>query len=273
MNLCVNARDAMPQGGLLTLKAENRLIHPDEARQLIDATPGPYIVITVADTGTGIPSASLEKIFEPFFTTKEPGRGTGLGLSTAHAIIKGHKGFIRVNSTVGKGTEFHIFLPAHGSEAPLTAEQETEAHLTGQGERILVIDDERMVLSMTEEMLTAYGYSAVTSLHGKEGLSVYAREGDTIGAVIVDMMMPHMDGAATIQALRRMNPKVKILAMSGVPDESRTDGERSLVRHFLPKPFTAATLLTALRDLLAGIDGAAETPGGTESETKGVEAA
>ena len=273
MNLCVNARDAMPQGGLLTLKAENRQIHPEEARQLIDAAPGPYLVITIADTGTGIPPASLEKIFEPFFTTKEPGRGTGLGLSTAHAIIKGHGGFIRVNSTVGRGTEFHIFLPAHGSEAPMTAEQETEAHLNGQGERILVIDDERMVLSMTEEMLTAYGYSAVTSLHSEEGLSVYAREGNRIDAVIVDMMMPHLDGAATIQALRRMNPKVKILAMSGVPDESRTYGERSLVRHFLPKPFTAATLLTALRDLLAGIDGDPGISRGKESETKNVEAA
>ncbi len=155
----------------------------------------------------------------------------------------------------------------------MTAEQETEAHLNGQGERILVIDDERMVLSMTEEMLTAYGYSAVTSLHSEEGLSVYAREGNRIDAVIVDMMMPHLDGAATIQALRRMNPKVKILAMSGVPDESRTYGERSLVRHFLPKPFTAATLLTALRDLLAGIDGDPGISRGKESETKNVEAA
>jgi PAS domain S-box-containing protein len=259
MNLCVNARDAMPQGGTLSLSAENLYLKEDEARHFIDAAPGPYTVITVRDTGSGIPPNNLEKVFEPFFTTKEPGRGTGLGLSTAHAIIKGHKGFIRVNSVMGKGTEFRIFLPAHGSAEPLSPAEEAEAHLAGNGELILVIDDERMILSMTEEMFTAYGYRTLTALHGKEAVALYAREGQNISAVIVDMMMPHMDGAATIQALRRINPAVKILAMSGVPKENRNEGERSLVRHFLAKPFTATTLLKSLREVLSGSD--SPTPG------------
>jgi PAS domain S-box-containing protein len=252
MNLCVNARDAMPGGGTLTLSAENRFLKEEEARQFIDAAPGPYIIVSVCDTGTGIPAANLEKIFEPFFTTKEPGRGTGLGLSTTHAIVRGHKGFIRVSSSVSQGTEFRIFLPAHGSAEPLSPGEEAEAHLAGDGETILVVDDERTILTMTEEMLTSYGYRAITAIHGKEAVALYARDGQTIDAVIVDMMMPQMDGAATIQALRRMNPEVRILSMSGIPAEDGKAGERSLVRHFIAKPFTATALLKALREILEG---------------------
>ncbi|PWB61130.1 MAG: hypothetical protein C3F17_13475 [Bradyrhizobiaceae bacterium] len=250
MNLCVNARDAMPGGGTLSLSAENRFLKEEEARQFIDAAPGPYIIVSVRDSGTGIPAANLEKIFEPFFTTKEPGRGTGLGLSTTHAIVRGHKGFIRVSSTIGQGTEFRIFLPAHGSAEPLTPAEEAEAHLAGDGQTILVVDDERAILTMTGEMLSSYGYRPLTAMHGKEALALYARDGEKIDGVIVDMMMPQMDGAATIQALRRMNPEVRILSMSGIPAENRNAGERSLIRHFIAKPFTATALLKALREVL-----------------------
>jgi hypothetical protein len=267
MNLCVNARDAMPSGGSLVLQAENLFLDERQAAAILDAVPGPYVMLTVRDTGTGIPEAVQEKIFEPFFTTKEPGRGTGLGLSTAHAIVKGHKGFMRVASTPGKGTEFRVYLPAHGSTEPLSPAEEAEAGLAGNGELILVIDDERMILSMTEEMLVSYGYQIRTAAHGKEGLAVFAREGNAVAAVIVDMMMPHMDGAATIQALRRMQPGVKILAMSGIPKDSGGEGERSLVKHFLAKPFTAQTLLKALREVLAGGDGGPARKGDDGAET------
>jgi hypothetical protein len=257
----------MPSGGSLLLQAENLFLDERQAKEILDAVPGPYVVMTVRDSGTGIPDAVLEKIFEPFFTTKEPGRGTGLGLSTAHAIVKGHKGFMRVTSAVGQGTEFRIYLPAHGSAEPLSPAEEAEAGLGGKGELILVIDDERMILSMTEEMLASYGYETRTALHGKEGVAVFARECQRIAAVIVDMMMPHMDGAATIQALRHIQPGVRILAISGVPKDSRNEGERSLVKHFLAKPFTAQTLLKALRDVLESDDGGPASVGAVGEET------
>jgi PAS domain S-box-containing protein len=250
MNLCVNARDAMPVGGTLTIKGENIRLDESSARQFINAVPGPYVLITVRDTGTGIPQPILEKIFEPFFTTKEPGRGTGLGLSTVHAIVKSHNGFIRVNSENGQGTEFRIFLPAQGSvETPAAIEQQ-EQTLAGHGQLVLVIDDESMILNMTQEMLGSYGYQVVTAGNGREGVAVYAGKAQYINAVIVDMMMPQMDGLATIQALRRINPQVKILAMSGIPRDGGDDPVRSMAQNFLPKPFTALMLLKALRELL-----------------------
>jgi PAS domain S-box-containing protein len=262
MNLCVNARDAMPAGGMLTIKGENTVLDEASAHQVIDAVPGRYVLLTVSDTGTGIPPQILEKVFEPFFTTKEPGRGTGLGLSTVHAIVKSHKGFIRVFSTPGKGTTFQIYLPSQSAgETPDAAEEEGLA-LTGSGELVLVIDDERMVLNMTEEILGSSGYRVLTASGGREGVSIYARQGNMIHAVLVDMMMPQMDGLAVIQALRRMNPDVKILAMSGIPREGGDDPVQKMAQHFLSKPFTAATLLRALRDILRK----RQPPGETEGE-------
>jgi two-component system cell cycle sensor histidine kinase/response regulator CckA len=261
MNLCVNARDAMPAGGTLTIKGENVILDDDDARQIIEAVPGPYVMLTVSDTGAGIPKQFMEKIFEPFFTTKEPGRGTGLGLSTVHAIVKSHKGFIRLASDQGKGTTFQIYLPAQNAGEATDAVEETDHTLTGSNELILVIDDERMILNVTEEMLGTSGYRALTTANGKEGVALYARHANEIQAVLVDMMMPQMDGLAVIQALRRMNPGVKILAMSGLPRQRGNDPGRASAQNFLAKPFSAATLLRALRDIL-GKNGSASAPAG-----------
>jgi len=247
---------------MLTIKGENTVLDEASAHQVIDAVPGRYVLLTVSDTGTGIPPQILEKVFEPFFTTKEPGRGTGLGLSTVHAIVKSHKGFIRVFSTPGKGTTFQIYLPSQSAgETPDAVEEEGLA-LTGSGELVLVIDDERLVLNMTEEILGSSGYRVLTASGGREGVSLYARQGSMIHAVLVDMMMPQMDGLAVIQALRRMNPDVKILAMSGIPREGGDDPVQKMAQHFLSKPFTAATLLRALRDILRK----RRPPGETEGE-------
>jgi len=265
MNLCVNARDAMPAGGALTIKGENVVLDEASARQVIDAVPGRYIMLTVSDTGTGIPAQIIEKVFEPFFTTKEPGRGTGLGLSTVHAIVKSHKGFIRVFSTPGKGTEFQIYLPSQSAGETPDAVEEQGLALTGSGELILVIDDERMILDMTEETLGSSGYRVLTAANGKEGVALYARQANQVHAVLVDMMMPQMDGLAVIQALRRMNPGVKILAMSGVPREGGDDPVQKMAQNFLSKPFTAATLLRALREILRKNGVVGETEGKVEA--------
>lgn len=250
MNLCVNARDAMPSGGTLTIRGENVSLDETAARQIINASPGPYVLITVRDNGMGIPQSILENIFEPFFTTKDPGRGTGLGLSTVHAIVKSHKGFIRVNSEQARGTEFRVFLPAQGRlETPMAIEEQ-ETGLAGHGQLILVIDDEQMILNMTQEMLGSYGYQTLIASSGKEGTALYASRAQSVDVVMVDMMMPQMDGHATIQALRRINPQVKILAMSGVPHEGGDDPVRAMTQNFLSKPFSALMLLKALRELL-----------------------
>jgi PAS domain S-box-containing protein len=264
MNLCVNARDAMPSGGALTIKGENVILDEASARKVIDAVPGPYVMLTVSDTGTGIPAHDLEKVFEPFFTTKEPGRGTGLGLSTVHAIVKSHRGFIRLSSEPGKGTTFQIYLPAQSAGVTPDSVEEQGRGLSGNGEHVLVIDDERMILSVIEEMLRTSGYAPLTAATGREGIALYARHSGTIHAVLVDMMMPQMDGLAVIQALRRMNPAVRILAMSGIPREGGKEPVQDLAQKFLAKPFSAATLLRALQEIMRN-DGATN---GTEGRTE-----
>ena len=250
MNLCVNARDAMPNGGTLTLAAENILLDEHSAKEFLEGTPGPFLLITVKDTGSGIPQGVLEKIFEPFFTTKEPGKGTGLGLSTVHAIVKSHKGFVRVNSAPGKGTEFRIFLPANSTGEAQQPEQDGEATPRGNGELILVVDDETVIQNITGEILHSYGYRTLMARNGKEGLALYAEHAQEISAVIVDMMMPVMDGATTIRELQKADANIRILAMSGVPAERAGDLTRSVVCHFMAKPFTGSMLLTALDELL-----------------------
>jgi PAS domain S-box-containing protein len=252
MNICVNARDAMPQGGKLTIKAENVRIDESYARMNLDASPGPFVLITISDTGRGVPASIIDKIFEPFFTTKEHGQGTGLGLSTAMGIIRSHGGFINVYSEEGKGTHFKVHLPAveisQGGEA-----DETEIAVpTGHGELILVIDDETVICKITKATLETYGYRAMTASDGTEGIALYAQHKDEIKVVLTDMMMPYMDGMATIRALQKMNPQVRIIASSGLTESSRAIEAAGVgVNTFLAKPYTTEALLTALAEILS----------------------
>jgi CheY-like chemotaxis protein len=252
MNLCVNARDAMPDGGTITVSAQNILLDEQYAGMNIDAKPGPYIMLDVEDTGTGIPPEIIEKIFDPFFTTKEIGKGTGLGLSTSLAIIKSHGGFLRVYSEPGKGTRFKISLPALAgatveSEAALAAEMPR-----GNGELILVVDDELSVRQITQQTLLAFGYRVVLACDGSEAITVFAQQGADIAVVLTDMMMPVLDGPATIQVLRRMNPTLRIIAASGLGTSAYKARTTSLgVNHFLSKPYTADALLKELKEILA----------------------
>jgi PAS domain S-box-containing protein len=256
LNLCVNARDAMPNGGTLTVEIENCVLDEHYASMNSAAKPGRYVQISVTDSGTGIPRSIIDKIFEPFFTTKEMGKGTGLGLSTVMAVIKSHEGFVNVYSEPGKGTTFRVYLPA--AEVPAEAQKKLTRRITsprGNGETVLVIDDEASILTITSQTLQAFGYRVLTASDGAEAVAVYATHANEIAIVLTDMMMPVMDGTATIHALVRINPAIKIVAASGL-DASGTVVRVSEpnVKHFLTKPYTAGVLLTTLRAALDEAD-------------------
>jgi len=253
LNLCVNARDAMPEGGTLTLTASNVVLDRHYAGMNSEAKQGPYIVIQVEDTGTGMPPEVIDRIFEPFFTTKELGKGTGLGLSTSMAIIKSHGGFVRVYSEVGVGTKFRIHLPAleGARSAESTSIIEENELPRGCGELILVIDDESAIRQIAQHTLEAFGYRVLLACDGAEAVALYASHKHEVGAVITDMMMPIVDGPSTIQVLMRMNPQVRIVAASGLNANSMVARAASVgVKHFISKPYSAETLLKTMRDLL-----------------------
>ncbi|MCF4969021.1 ATP-binding response regulator [Nostoc sp. CMAA1605] len=247
MNLVVNARDAMPKGGNLSLCADNLFIDEHYARMNLDANVGSYIVISITDTGIGIEPEILDRIFEPFFTTKDVGKGTGLGLSTVQGIIKSHHGFIKVNSEQGKGTQFQIFLPA--VEAAVSSLTEDLELFKGNGELILVVDDETQILETTAISLEAYNYQVLTASDGVEAIALYAQHQDKINLVLIDMMMPAMDGNATIQALQKINPHVKIVAVSGLVNSHQL-AQNLQVKKLLAKPYTQKELLTTLHSIL-----------------------
>jgi two-component system, cell cycle sensor histidine kinase and response regulator CckA len=245
MNLCVNARDAMPDGGTMHIIAENLAIDENYARMNLDVQVGAYVVVTIADTGTGIPPEILDRIFDPFFTTKEIGKGTGLGLSTAIGIVKSHHGLIDVESEVDRGTQFKVYLPATDTIA--TAPVLTTEPPSGHGELILVVDDEVAIQEITKVTLETYGYRAMTASDGIEAIALYAQHKQEIGIVLMDMMMPSLDSVTIIRTLHKLNPQVQIIAMSGLATKDAVKKTLSEgVKAFLPKPFTASELLNLL---------------------------
>jgi two-component system, cell cycle sensor histidine kinase and response regulator CckA len=252
MNLCINARDAMPEGGRLTVTAEDMFMDESYARLILDAYPGQYVMLTVADTGTGIPYDIQEKIFEPFFTTKERGKGTGLGLSSVYTIVKSHNGFIKLYSEYGKGTELKIFLPATRQKEQKLESVTDKELLRGHGERILVIDDELFVLQISKEVLEVQGYSVITAMDGAEATALYASsEKGSIQLIITDMNMPLMDGSSTIRALRKLDPNIKIIVSSGLLTNVNSAGLAGLdTQGYLTKPYTAEQLLLMVQKVL-----------------------
>jgi len=250
VNLCINARDAMPQGGQLRLKAINLVADQDFVHQHLEAKIGPYVVVTVVDTGHGIAQGILDRIFEPFFTTKGPGQGTGLGLSTVTGIVKSHGGFIQVESEEGQGTQFHIYLPA----TPTSELQRPEAApaLKGQGELVLVVDDEAPMREVTTAALEANGYRVITAKDGIEAVTLYLRDQATIDLVLIDMMMPSMDGPMTIRMLQDINPQVRLVAMSGLAASNKAATLKQPDTSVLAKPFTTGELLEVLHQALQG---------------------
>jgi PAS domain S-box-containing protein len=252
MNLCVNARDAMPDGGILQISARNFWVDAHYTRMNLDAKVGPYVVITISDTGTGISSEIIDRIFEPFFTTKELGKGTGLGLSTVIGITKSHGGFAKVLSKVDKGTQFQVYLPATPNTATNCPSIEQNELPIGHGELILVVDDEDSIREITQKLLETYGYKVLAATDGIEAIALYTQHKEKISVVLIDMMMPLMDGPTTIGVLQKINPQVKIIGISGLvlsPKIIKYLGNS--IKTFLPKPYTSDELLRNLQLVLS----------------------
>jgi len=253
MNVCINARDAMPMGGTLTIKASNIFVDENYAKMNIDADTGNFVRLTISDTGTGMPLEVRQRIFDPFFTTKEIGKGTGLGLATAMTIVKSHNGFINVYSEPSKGSRFGIYFPAFETQNDVVVPDSTNEVPTGNGEMILVVDDEKNIREVTVATLKRYGYDAVAAVDGTDALATYSQQHDKIALVLTDMAMPYMDGASLIRALRKMKPEIKIVAMSGwVSDSKSAELDELHIDNVLSKPFTAETLLSTLAIILKG---------------------
>jgi len=250
LNLCVNARDAMPKGGTLTLSTGNAELSTGEtARHFLK--PGNYLCITVEDTGEGIPPDLIEKIFKPFFTTKGLEKGTGLGLSTCHSIVKSHGGFIDVQSKIGAGSKFKVYLPASADKSGPAAPQKT-ALPAGNGERILVVDDEGSILAITRAALQNFGYEVLVADSGIEAIATFSRNSDSIKLVISDLAMPLMDGRTTIAELRKIKPGVKIIISSGTAKEIEEVLPHIKVDGVIAKPFTNENLLETVHKVLKG---------------------
>jgi len=247
MNLCVNACDAMSEGGVLEVRAENRWVDLPRPHAQRTAQPGPYVVLSIRDTGYGISPDLLDRIFEPFFTTKEFGKGTGLGLATALGIVENHDGYISVQSELGKGSCFEVFLSAR-EHVPVAARSASSQPIKGgASRRILLVDDEANVRELAQYILRANNYQVIPAQDGAEALTIYAQKHHEFDAVVMDMAMPVMDGAMAIKEMRKMNPAARILAVSGYTDgrglQTRA-GQNDIP--LLNKPYSADQLLRAL---------------------------
>ena len=249
MNLCINARDAMPEGGCLGIAAENRYIDETYCSMNTEAKVGNFVAITCTDTGCGIPEEIKERIFEPFFTTKEVGKGTGMGLSTTIGIVKNHGGFVEVSSQVGKGSQFQIYLPASPNQE---IKQTVDSRMSkGNGELILVVDDETYIREMTKNSLVTHNYRILTANDGSEAFSFFVKYKYEISLVLIDIQMPSIDGFQVIKVLQRMNPDVKILAMSGLVSNCQLiDALEIKVEAFLSKPYSLGELLEEIKVVL-----------------------
>jgi PAS domain S-box-containing protein len=250
MNLVINARDAMPDGGRLMIKTRDVVLSEERTSRYLDIAPGRYTQLTVEDTGIGMDAEVKSRIFEPFFTTKEPGKGTGLGLAMVFSIVKDHAGHIDVYSEPGQGTQVRVFLPAAEEGVP-TAKEKPAPEPVGGTETILIVDDEEPILEMTTRLLTEYGYKVLTASSGEEGLEIYDDHKEEIALVILDLIMPGMGGRETWRRLREMSPRCKVLLASGlwledVAREALTTG----VTGFIQKPYETSGLLEQIRQVL-----------------------
>ncbi|MBS1769798.1 MAG: PAS domain S-box protein [Acidobacteria bacterium] len=252
MNLSLNASDAMPDGGTLSISLTNEMVDDGYHRMNSEIAPGRYILVEVEDTGHGMSNETIERIFDPFFTTKEIGKGTGLGLSTVLNIVEGHGGILSVESSVGRGTKFSIFFPAIALQEPSTVSDEGQTSSDGDGRLILIVDDEADVREIIRAALEKAGYRTLEAPDGADGLGTFADHKDEIAAVITDASMPLLDGVVLSRAIRRIAPETKIIAMSGLLSSTQISQlEAAGVDAFLTKPFTAKKLLADLTALLS----------------------
>jgi two-component system cell cycle sensor histidine kinase/response regulator CckA len=252
LNLAVNSRDAMPQGG--TLLIETAVVELDEhyPRQHPTAKPGRHVVLVVTDTGSGMDPATRSRIFEPFFTTKEPGKGTGLGLSTVYGIVKQSGGHIWVYSEVGKGTTFKLYFPPHAGTPQVAPAERRGTPVLGSGATILLVEDERPVRSTVRRLLERHGYNVLEAGNGQDALALVTSRGAEINLVLSDMVMPGMGGTELAGRVRSVAPRLPVLLMTGYTEEAITrTGERPLDEHIIEKPFTLHTMLEKVSMALA----------------------
>ena len=251
LNLAVNARDAMPNGGQLSFTARNLELKEPLEFMDFELVPGSYVSVSVSDTGMGITPDILDRIFEPFFTTKPVGKGTGLGLSTVLGIVKSHDGLVEVKTRPGHGSTFTVYLPAAPQDVVPVELAPRQEIPRGNGETVMIVDDEVGILQLTQSTLEAHGYKVVAARDGVQGLARFAENADTVGVVLTDIMMPQMDGVGLVRALRKVNPDVPIIASTGLLN-AHGDGDRAAtlrdlgVQQFLYKPFQNEELLRAL---------------------------
>lgn len=251
LNLCINARDAMSEGGTLHLSVENAEIDAAFSSMAPDAKPGDYAMLSIADTGTGIPREIISKIFDPFFTTKEVGKGTGLGLSTVIGIVRSHDGFVIVDSREGLGTTFKVFLPRDTAGTPRQRVLPSTEEMQGAGATILLVDDETLITKAIAMVLENKGYKVLTAANGNEALALYGKHAKEIAVVLTDMMMPGMDGVALSRTLKEINPRIKILVSTGHASESTQTELHALgVDGILRKPYDARKLVATLHDTI-----------------------
>jgi len=250
MNLGVNARDAMPNGGHLNFETENIILDDEFCRDHLEVRPGEYVLLEVSDTGHGIDKELQAHIFEPFFTTKGAGKGTGLGLAMVYGIVKSHRGFIICDSKPGLGTSFKIYFPVLG-EAVGPGSGKAELPLEGGNETILLVDDEENIRKPGEVMLSDFGYTVMTASDGEGALELYRKEYEGINLIILDLIMPGMGGTLCLQELIKINPMAKVIIASGY---SINDSEKEIIRTrakgFIRKPYNVREMLTLIRGVL-----------------------
>jgi len=251
LNLCVNARDAMPDGGTLRLRAANLDIDASYASMLPESTPGLHVLLEVSDTGSGIPPEIQERIFDPFFTTKGLGKGTGLGLSTVHGIVKSHGGFLKVVSDLGKGTTFKVYLPVARDQVGVAHAAAVAPPPTGNGELVLVVDDEPAVIDAAQTVLGANGYRVLLAADATDALVKFTEHSHDIAIVLTDIVMPVMDGVLFLRTLRKINPNIPVIASTGLSEQKQVATMQALgIKTVLHKPYNAGTLLRTIHGAL-----------------------
>jgi PAS domain S-box-containing protein len=251
LNLSVNARDAMPNGGSLTIGTDNFDVDKHYASMIPGAKPGPHVMFRVIDTGAGMSRATIDKIFTPFFTTKKIGQGTGLGLSTVLGIVKSHGGFISVDSEVGRGTTFKVFLPAKRDDETVQGIEAPVESPPGNGELILVVDDEDNISRVTKMILENNNYSVLCASDGPDAIAIYAKQMDSIKVVLTDIILPYMDGVSLIRAFKKMKPDMLFVASTGYGEPAHLAELQALnVTNLLNKPYDTQQLLKTLHDVL-----------------------
>ncbi len=249
MNLCVNARDAMPDGGILTVESLNRELDEEYCSRNIESRPGRFVTLSVSDTGMGMDAATKSRIFEPFFTTKGPGKGTGLGLSMVYGIVKAHKGWISVYTEPGSGSRFLIYLPAVEMSTVETVKERPAPR--GGNETLLIADDEPIVVDLTRAILERSGYKVLSASDGLEALELFKSHAGEISAVLLDLTMPRMTGRQALDQIRTLDPKMKVILSSGYAIDRDTPGmELSGAQGFIQKPYQPVQLIKIVREVL-----------------------